>query len=48
MLDFFKSMDLMTGMAYWGMILMVIINAVIVKVMKIHVTEDAEDDRDLH
>lgn len=41
-------MDFLTGMAYWGIIVLVIVNALIVSRMKvvIHDDESKKDDRD--
>ena len=41
-------MDFMTGMAYWGIILLAIINAIIVLQMKveIHGEEEGDDEKE--
>ncbi len=41
-------MDFLTGMAYWGIIVLVVVNALIVSRMKvvIHDDESEKDDRD--
>ncbi len=36
-------MDFLTGMAYWGIILLVVINAVIVWKMKISLPDDEKE-----
>lgn len=39
-------MDFLTGMAYWGIILLVVINAVVVRKMKISLPgEEKESDK---
>jgi prolipoprotein diacylglyceryltransferase len=40
-------MDFLTGMAYWGIILLVVINAIIVSRMKvvIHGEEEGDDEK---
>lgn len=37
-------MDFLTGMAYWGIILLAIINALIVLRMKIKIAGEGDDD----
>ncbi len=41
-------MDFLTGMAYWGIILLAIVNAIIVSRMKvvIHGEEDGDDEKE--
>lgn len=43
-----KAMDFLTGMAYWGIIVLVVVNALIVSRMKvvIHDDESANDSRE--
>ena len=41
-------MDFLTGMAYWGILVLVVVNALIVSRMKVVIHDDdpEEDDRD--
>ena len=39
-------MDFLTAFPYWGIILVIIINAVIVSRMAIHVSEQADEEGD--
>ena len=37
-------MDFLTGMAYWGIIVLVILNAVVVSRMKVEIRDDESND----
>lgn len=39
-------MDFLTGMAYWGIIVLVIVNAVIVSRMKVVIHDDTPSEAD--
>ena len=39
-------MDLLTAFPYWGIIIVIAVNAVIVSRMTIHISEQPEEDED--
>ena len=39
-------MDFLTGMAYWGILVLVVANAILVSFMKVSVRDDAEPPAD--